>query len=171
MFGAPKHIVEKLKRSYSIGTRVELVRMEDEYSKLKPGDRGTVTGVDDIGTIHIDWDCGSSLGVAYGEDSCRKVLEWYKVWIVVPGTDGDAENGPCEPTWWNDFIQASSEADAIEKSNTKEKVSWEEPDPFGFSEKEAGGQCPVCTEVKRATEEEYKAWKAEMDAFPEPPFI
>ena len=42
-------------------------------TKLVPGCKGTVKGVDDIGTIHVQWDCGSSLGVAYGEDVCRKV--------------------------------------------------------------------------------------------------
>ena len=31
--------------------------------------------VDDIGTIHVDWDCGSGLGIAYGEDVCKKVVE------------------------------------------------------------------------------------------------
>ena len=64
---------DRLKAEYPAGTRVELVRMEDEYSRLKPGDKGTVTGVDDIGTIHVNWDCGSGLGIAYGEDSCRKI--------------------------------------------------------------------------------------------------
>ena len=75
MFGAPKHVGDRLKAEYPAGTRVELIRMEDEYSRLKPGDKGTVTGVDDIGTIHVSWDCGSSLGIAYGEDSCRKISE------------------------------------------------------------------------------------------------
>lgn len=75
MFGIPMGVIEVLKREYPPGTRVELIRMNDAYSRLSPGDRGTVTAVDDIGTIHVDWDCGSSLGVAYGEDSCRKVAE------------------------------------------------------------------------------------------------
>ena len=75
MFGAPKHVVDRLKAEYPAGTRVELIRMEDEYSRLRPGDKGTVTGVDDIGTIHVSWDCGSSLGVAYGEDLCKKISE------------------------------------------------------------------------------------------------
>ena len=35
---------------------------------LKPGDRGFVTKVDDIGTVHIQWDNGSTLGAAYGAD-------------------------------------------------------------------------------------------------------
>lgn len=171
MFGIPTYVVDRLKKQYPVGTRVELVSMNDEYSRLKPGDKGTVIGVDDIGTIHVDWDCGSGLGIAYGEDSCKKAVEWYKVWIVVPGTDGDAENGPCEPSWWNDFVKATSEADAIEKANAKAKADWEDEEPFGFSEKEAGGECPVCTGAIRATDEEYNAWKAEIDAIPEPPFI
>lgn len=75
MFGAPKGIIDRLRIEYPVGTRVELISMEDEYRKLKPGERGTVTGVDDIGTIHVNWDCGSCLGVAYGEDHCKKVVE------------------------------------------------------------------------------------------------
>lgn len=62
-----------LKKEYPAGTRVELVRMDDPYTKLRPGDRGTVRDVDDIGTIHVSWDCGSSLGVVDGEDEIIKV--------------------------------------------------------------------------------------------------
>ena len=73
MFGISDAVIERLKREYPAGTRVELVSMNDEYRKLKPGEQGAVIGVDDIGTIHVNWDCGSSLGVAYGEDKCRKL--------------------------------------------------------------------------------------------------
>ena len=48
--------------------------MDDPYSRLKPGDRGTVEFVDDIATVHVKWDCGSGLGVAYGADKIR-ILE------------------------------------------------------------------------------------------------
>ncbi|WMJ86752.1 DUF4314 domain-containing protein [Anaerocolumna sp. MB42-C2] len=68
-----KEIVEKLRREYPVGTRIELVHMDDPYSKLKAGDQGTVRTVDDIGTIFCKWDCGSSLGVVYGEDIIRKL--------------------------------------------------------------------------------------------------
>lgn len=73
MFGIPQAVIDRLKAEYPTGTRVVLVHMEDPYRKLEEGSLGTVTGVDDIGTIHVNWDCGSSLGIAYGEDSCRKV--------------------------------------------------------------------------------------------------
>ena len=68
-----REIVEQLRRTYPAGTRVELVSMNDPYTTLKPGDRGTVVMVDSIGTVFVDWDCGSGLGVAYGEDRIRKI--------------------------------------------------------------------------------------------------
>lgn len=68
-----RETVERVRKQYPTGTRVELVSMNDPYSKLKPGDQGTVNFVDDIGTVFIKWDCGSSLGAAYGEDVIKKL--------------------------------------------------------------------------------------------------
>ena len=67
-----KEILEKLRKEYSSGTRVELIRMEDIQAP-PTGTQGTVIGVDDIGSIMVSWDNGSSLSVVYGEDSCRKL--------------------------------------------------------------------------------------------------
>lgn len=68
-----RETVECIRKQYPTGARVELVSMNDPYSKLKPGDQGTVNFVDDIGTVFIKWDCGSSLGAAYGEDVIRRL--------------------------------------------------------------------------------------------------
>ena len=68
-----KEIVERLRLIYPIGCRVELVFMDDPYTKLKPGDKGSVRNIDDIGTIFVAWDCGSGLGIAYGEDIIKKI--------------------------------------------------------------------------------------------------
>lgn len=69
-----KEALRALRERYPKGTRVELIFMDDPYNtKLVPGSKGTVVAVDSIGTIHVAWDCGSGLGVAYGIDSCRKV--------------------------------------------------------------------------------------------------
>ena len=74
MNGFPsRQTVEMLRERYPKGCRVELVRMGDPYSRLKPGDQGSVVWVDDIGTVHVCWDNGSSLGVAYGEDQIRRL--------------------------------------------------------------------------------------------------
>lgn len=72
MNGFPsKEVVERLRQQYSKGTRVELISMDDPHTRLKCGDQGTVDMVDDIGTIFVAWDCGSSLGVAYSVDHVR----------------------------------------------------------------------------------------------------
>ena len=69
-----KATLQALRERYPKGSRVELVSMDDPYNrKLVPGCRGTVVSVDSIGTIHVSWDCGSSLGIVYGEDSCRRI--------------------------------------------------------------------------------------------------
>lgn len=69
----PKEVVARLKEQYPRGTRVELVYMNDSYTKLKEGAKGSVAYVDDAGTVHINWDCGSSLGVVYGVDIIRLI--------------------------------------------------------------------------------------------------
>lgn len=73
MFGVRKEVLDRLRKEYPIGSRVELVYMNDAYRDLEAGLQGTVTDVDDVGTIHVNWDNGSCLGVAYGEDKCRKI--------------------------------------------------------------------------------------------------
>lgn len=66
-----KKMLERIREQYPVGTRVKLTKMSDPYNTtLTPGARGTVRTVDDIGTIHVSWDSGSSLGVVYGEDAC-----------------------------------------------------------------------------------------------------
>ena len=70
-----RETIAYLRERFSKGTRIKLVSMDDPYSKLKPGDRGTVEFVDDIGTIHINWDCGSGLGIVYGVDRIRIISQ------------------------------------------------------------------------------------------------
>ena len=68
-----REAVNRIRTSYPAGCRVKLLSMSDPYSKLKPGDLGTVRSVDDIGTVFVTWDCGSGLGIVYGEDQIRKL--------------------------------------------------------------------------------------------------
>jgi len=71
MFGIAREVVERLKKQYPAGSRVELLHMDDVQAP-PIGTKGTVIGVDDIGSIMVRWDNGSGLSVAYGEDSCRR---------------------------------------------------------------------------------------------------
>ena len=74
MFGIRRETVERLRREYPVGCRVELLQMEDVQAP-PIGTKGTVRGVDDIGSIMVSWNTGSSLSVVYGEDSCRRIDE------------------------------------------------------------------------------------------------
>lgn len=69
-----KEALQVLRDRYPAGTRVELVQMDDPQAP-PVGTKGTVKGVDDIGSIMVAWDNGCGLSMAYGEDICRKVVE------------------------------------------------------------------------------------------------
>lgn len=75
----PRETVEKVRKEYTAGCRVELVEMDDAQAP-PAGTRGTVTGVDDTASVMVRWDNGSGLHVVYGTDRCRKV-------------EGDGKNG------------------------------------------------------------------------------
>lgn len=74
-FGISEKELQTLRDKFPQGCRVELIKMEDPYRKIPVGTKGTVKSVDDIGTIHVHWDTGSHLGIAYGEDECRRISE------------------------------------------------------------------------------------------------
>jgi Domain of unknown function (DUF4314) len=56
------------------GRRVRLVRCNDPHTKLQPGTLGTVTCVDDLGTVHVRWDSGSTLGLCEDDGDRFEVL-------------------------------------------------------------------------------------------------
>ena len=69
-----REIVERIRREYPAGTRVELVQMDDAQAP-PVGTKGTVKGVDDTGSLLMRWDNGSGLNVVYREDIVRKVVD------------------------------------------------------------------------------------------------
>lgn len=69
-----KERLQALRERFKPGTRVELLKMDDVQAP-PIGTRGTVIGVDDIGSIMVHWDNGSGLSVAYGEDECKVVAD------------------------------------------------------------------------------------------------
>lgn len=62
-----------------VGRRVEakaiykaLIHCTDPFGeRLQRGDLGTITLVDDLGTVHVQWDRGMSLGLIPGEDAWK----------------------------------------------------------------------------------------------------
>ena len=66
-----KRKAEYLKKAYPPGTRIVLNFMDDDPRPIESGTRGTVKVVDDIGTVHCEFDNGRNLGLIDGEDDFR----------------------------------------------------------------------------------------------------
>lgn len=66
--------IMNLRKQYPVGTRIELVEMDDVQAP-PVGTKGTVIAVDDIGSILVNWDNGSGLSIAFGVDKCRKISD------------------------------------------------------------------------------------------------
>jgi hypothetical protein len=65
----------KLKESkINVGDTIELLAMDDDLSKLKPGSRGTVSSIDsEQDLIWVDWENGEKLALLKGIDKFRKI--------------------------------------------------------------------------------------------------
>ena len=66
--------IEHNKKAYPCGTRVELTA-DMAGESIRKGTCGTVVLVDDIGSIHVEWDNGRTLALIPGEDSFRRFEE------------------------------------------------------------------------------------------------
>lgn len=68
-------LAKRLRETYKPGTRIVLNHMGSDPRPIPDGSRGTVVGVDDIGSIMVKWDCGRGLSLIYGEDSFRPLTQ------------------------------------------------------------------------------------------------
>ena len=67
-----KDRLEQLRKRYPEGTKIELVEMDDVQAP-PVGTVGTVYGVDDLGSLLVRWENGSSLSVIDGVDRVIKI--------------------------------------------------------------------------------------------------
>ena len=65
--------VERIRARYPVGSRIVLDQMGDDPRPVLSGMKGTVVQVDDIGTVHCNFDNGRRLGLIPGEDSFHKI--------------------------------------------------------------------------------------------------
>ena len=63
------------KKSYPAGTRIQLDFMSDDPNPVPAGTKGTVIAVDDIGTVHCEFDNGRCLGICPEVDAFHKISE------------------------------------------------------------------------------------------------
>ena len=69
--------IQRIKEQYKPGTRVELTdNMFGE--RIRAGERGTVTFVDDLGDVFTSWDNGGSLALIPNVDSFKIITPEYE---------------------------------------------------------------------------------------------
>lgn len=119
--------IERLRKEYPEGTRVKLLKMDDIQAP-PIGTKGSVTGVDDIGTIHVNWDGGGSLGVCLDVDEIEK-LETYYVTHMISGT-------------YTALVEAASMEEILELADQElcdtdfgklENIEWDTKNPIDVS--------------------------------------
>ena len=60
--------VERIKKMYPKGTRIQIERMNDSYHPIECGTNGIVDYVDDVGILHCTFDNGRCQGVVTDAD-------------------------------------------------------------------------------------------------------
>ena len=68
-----RNLVQRMKEQYPVGTRIILDFMGDDFHPIAPGTKGTVRVVDDMGTVHCDFDNGRRMGLIPDEDSFHTI--------------------------------------------------------------------------------------------------
>lgn len=133
--------IKMLREKYPKGARVELVHMGDDPQAIPAGTLGVVIHVDDIGTIHVSWDNGSTLGVIHNIDCVRIVTE--KVIVRKPGVN-----------FYADKHDLAKWANAVHKLAGGKKDVFS---PSDFPERLKGCHCSCGT-----TEDGYSAGEFEL---------
>lgn len=75
MFTTDERMIAGVKAMYPAGTNIVLDSMGDDPRPIPPGTKGTVVHVDDIGTVHCNFENGRRLGLVPGEDHFHKYVE------------------------------------------------------------------------------------------------
>jgi len=62
------------KKQYKIGDRIELIEINDTWTKLDKGSKGTISRIDEKqDLIWIDWDNGEKLALLDGVDTFKLI--------------------------------------------------------------------------------------------------
>ena len=130
--------LEFLREQYPAGSRIKLKEMKDPYDPVKPGTLGTLDCIDDVGTFHVTWDNGRTLGLVIGEDSFSVLPpETTLLKLYMPMTVdyyerdewGNTENEPCkmpdaEAVAYIDNIAAALLRERLPEASERELMAY-----------------------------------------------
>jgi hypothetical protein len=118
------------------GARVRLIQMDDPYTKLKEGDEGTITNIDDAGVIHVNWDAGSTLGLVPEADRFTVLNEEDNKYRPFPkGEDRNQEIGDRNQRLYQQAEESMISEEGSEDSEDNDDEEVEEYDPYEGKER------------------------------------
>ena len=63
-----KEELNYIKGLYPVGSKIKIISMGEDINPIESGTVGVIKAIDDIGTLHCEFENGRSLGVIVGED-------------------------------------------------------------------------------------------------------
>lgn len=142
------------------GNRVRLIKMDDQYTNLKPGDEGVVKYIDDLGTIHVNWDNGSGLGLIPDVDKYEILSENDDNQYRPFPKQRDAKIGRRNA----EFYRQGEEEMVSEDDNNNYSEEEEEVDPFEGKERRFRVSVYCDVHVPMTEDLEYDRQVAEQEA-------
>jgi len=112
------------KKGFEQEDRVELVNTTDPYTKLQPGDQGTVQSVDDSGTVHVVWDSGENLGMVPEAGDEIKLVDEGIVQGKVEGTVVTAQEPLADPTFELEKFLSPAEYQEVQRVIDLRQKAW-----------------------------------------------
>jgi len=124
--------VLKIKEEYPIGTKIEMVKMEDSQA-IPSGTKGVVKIVDDQGQLHMEWENGRSLAVVPDIDEFIVLQNPIQVLVLPPNGKAYIKNICEDPETVQELVEGhiqyvTIEYDAVLVCNVEDKFLGLTPD-------------------------------------------
>ena len=114
-------MVTKKDKEAKEGMRVELISMSDDPNPVPAGTKGTISFIDGMGTIHVEWDNGRVLGIIPGVDRYR-LIEVSNMNIPKPTKVPDVKiTGPGGKKTRTSEVKVKEDKKEVTKKSKKDK--------------------------------------------------
>ena len=162
MNNIPREWLDFLREQYPPGSRIEVREMKDPYCPVEPGTIGTLRHIDDIGTFHVQWDNGRSLGLVLGEDRFSVLppeAQTLKLFMPLTADYFEPDEWGSEEGWPLDGRELLEHGDSILASLLQERMPEEgERSLMHYYQEDDGINHKVLSYVFTVEEREGQLW-------------
>jgi len=121
-----KSLLKKSAGQFEEGDRIELVHTSNIYSEVLPGTQGTVSFMDDAGTVHVDWDDGGQLSIMPETGDVIKMVAELVEASKIDTLVITAQEPMSEPTFELEKYMSPAEYQELQKMLDMREKTWAE---------------------------------------------